>query len=171
MNLQITDPAYKPTQELFIFSFFLKLKTNKQKHFSSKGKQSPFFLCLLNTIVSHFFQCTLSLLSQSRCFPSTPSPPLHSLILRSAPDSPGTRTCKGSAPAGAHGGTGSDVARRTVPARPADVTAAAVPSEAQEWEFEGKHGGDPVVTAERCDCTAYFGFSGSSGRNGPCSAG
>lgn len=69
-----------------------------------------------------------------------PLTPPHSRILGSrlrpsARDSPRARTCRGSARARPQG-TGSDVAGRTVPARPSDVTAATVPSEAQEWEFK-----------------------------------
>lgn len=33
MNLQITYPVYQLGQKLFTFSSFLKIKSNKQKHF------------------------------------------------------------------------------------------------------------------------------------------
>lgn len=113
-------------------------------------------------ILSHFFQCALFL--SLGVFPS-PLRPLLTPAL-SAPQFSarlGTRTCPRSARAPARRGTGRDVGGSTGPARPADVTAAAVPSKAQEWEFaEGNTAVTPAARAERCNCAACFGLLGST---------
>lgn len=172
MNLQNYIFSLQTKSRAFHLLLLSKTQNQQTKTLFVKGQAVSFFPLSSQCHRFSFFPGhTLTSFSVS-VFSLHSFAPLHSRILRSVPDSPGTRTCKGSAPARAHGGTGSDVAWRTVPARPADVTAAAVPSEAQEWEFkEGKHGGDPAVGAERCDCPAYCGFWGSSGRNGASSAG
>lgn len=129
------------------------------------------FVFSVSSFLSHFFQSILSLLlSQSRCFPSTLSPPTHSHILRtpflpSARGSPGARTCLGRVPAWPRQGTDSDVAGRTGPARPADVTAAAVPTEAQEWEFkEGSTAVTPRLRLSAASARHALGFSGQKAR-------
>ena len=79
--------------------------------------------------------------SVSGVFPPTHRPLLTPAYLGSAlrpstRDGPGARTCQGSARPRPSRGAGSDVEGSPVAARPADVTAAAVPNEPQGWEFK-----------------------------------
>lgn len=121
---------------------------------------------IFSSAYSHFFQ--------SRCFPSTPGRPhpphsrlLGSPVLPLAQDSPWARTCPGS-PSRARQGTGGDVAGRTVPARPADVTAAADPSEAQEWELkEGSTAVTPRLRLGAASAPRALGLWGQEARISP----
>lgn len=59
-----------------------------------------------------------------------------------------------------------------MPARPADVTAAEVPSEAQEWEFkEGNTAVTPLSGLSAATALRALGLLGSQGRNGASRAG
>lgn len=135
------------------------------------------FVFSVSSFLSHFFQCILSLLlSQSRCFPSTLSPPPHSRILGSPllpsnRDNPGARTCLGRAPAGPRQGTGSDVAGGRCPRGPLTSLPQRSPAKPKNGNQGGKHIGDPAVKAERCECAACFAFLGSEGPNIACRAG
>ena len=138
MNLQFTN---------HVKSYFLLPSRNQSQETKTllvKGHAVSFpplashfhpSLLIFSSAYSHFFFLSLGV-------PPTPTPrplppPALSAPLLAPP--PGTALgphLPGERPARPRRGTGSDVAGRTVPARPADVTAAAVPSEAQEREFE-----------------------------------
>lgn len=140
MNTYIIHLADKSGQELFIFSSFQKIES-QQTTLSVEGHEVYFFP--LSSQYHSFSFFSPIILSQSWFFPVVSRPPSHFQILGSPLRPSGSgwprgRTCQGSAPAWPHQGTGSDVAGRTMPARPADVTAAAVSSEAHEWEQGGK---------------------------------